>query len=425
MSTDYRDLPLWWDDGPPVDGDDTGQRLPAEVDVVVVGAGYSGLSAAREAARLGRQVIVLDRHPVGHGPSGRNGGMAHAGVSRDAAGLLELPDGRAMWEESVAAFEELEQLAASIDCRWHRHGHLELAGHRRHNDRLQRSARAQQALGETTRFLGRDELVGEIGSDVFDGALLVERSAAVHPSLLAQGLARLAGRQGAQVHTAVEVLGLERLGGGGSVVRTSAGSVRAVEVVLATGSATAHLAPWVSRRVLAVGSYMVATEPLDVELAKSVSPRLRVFFDTRNFLNYWRLSSDGRRVVFGGRTSFAPTTVERARDHLYDAMIHVHPQLAGVRLDRAWGGLVDLAVDRAPHIGRDPRTGAHFAIGYSGTGVVMATHLGAVIGRLAAGGEEASPFATRRFTRVPWTARVPGLLPVAGLWYRARDVVGV
>jgi glycine/D-amino acid oxidase-like deaminating enzyme len=399
--------------------------LPAETDVVVVGAGYTGLSAARQVARRGRQVVVLERDHVGHGPSGRNGGMAHAGVSRDAASLLELPGGRAMWNESVAAFEELERVAPGLDCQWQRCGHLELAGHRRHVPRLQLSAVAQQALGERSRFVGRDELAAEIGSSAFDGALLVERSAAVQPTLLARGLAHLAAEEGARVHPGVEVISLGRSADGSYTVCTSGGEVHAGQVVLATGSATARLAPWVSRRVLAVGSYIIATEPVDAELARSVSPRGRVFFDTRNFLNYWRLSPDGRRVVFGGRTSFGPTTVERARDQLYAAMVAVHPQLAGVRVERAWGGMVDLSVDRAPHLGRDPRSGAHFAIGYSGTGVVMATHLGAVVGRLAAGDEEASSFATGRFTSVPWMARVPGLLPVAGLWYRARDMAGV
>lgn len=401
--------------------------------MVVVGAGFTGLSAAYQLARRGRQTVVLDRDGPGRGASGRNGGMAHPGAKHDLATLLATPGGRAQWEATVSAYDELWGLVSDleIDCRWERTGHLELAHHRRQTRVLQAAARAHQLLGEDARFVDAAELSGEIGSSCFAGGLAVERSAAVQPAALVAGLLAGAEGAGATVCGGIDVLAVERDGGGGGkgsfTVRTSTGVLEAGEVVLATGATTADLAPWVSRRLLPVGSFIVATEALDEELAHSVSPKGRMFFDTRNFLNYWRLSPDRRRVLFGGRTSFAPTTVEHARDLLYADMVRVHPQLAGVRVERAWGGLVDLTVDRAPHIGRDPRCGAVYAAGYSGTGVVLSVHLGAVAARWLCGEEVPPVFAGpgTPWRRVPAVAQLPGGLRLAGWWYRGRDALGL
>jgi glycine/D-amino acid oxidase-like deaminating enzyme len=148
-------------------------------------------------------------------------------------------------------------------------------------------------------------------------------------------------------------------------------------------------------------------------------------FDSRNFLNYWRLSPDGRRLLFGGRTSFAPTTVEEARDRLYTVMVQVHPQLSGVAIDRAWGGDVALTYDRMPHVGRHPESGIVYAMGCCGTGVALSTHFGRRVARYLTGDGDLGPFAGRTFPPVPVPARIPGLLPVAGWWYQARDALGV
>jgi glycine/D-amino acid oxidase-like deaminating enzyme len=183
--------------------------------------------------------------------------------------------------------------------------------------------------------------------------------------------------------------------------------------------------PWLGRRILGIGSFILATEPIDAELAASVSPTGRMFFDTKNFLNYWRLSPDGTRVLFGGRTSFAPTTVEQARDPLYGAMISTHPQMTGVGVARAWGGLVGLTVDRFPHLGREPDTGVVYAMGYCGTGVALSVHFGRAVGRWLCGDGELPAFSDRRWPVVPPPAHVPWLLPVAGWWYQARDALGL
>lgn len=406
-----------------------GNRLPDSADVVVVGAGYSGLSAALELARRGREVLVLDRHHAGRGASGRNGGIVQPGGSQDLSILLHRPDGRRRWDESVRAFEELERTVAhhAIACEWRPTGHVELAGHPRHAELLREAERAHRALGEESRFVDGDALAEEIGSRRFPGGLVVERSAVLHPAALSDGLVSAARSAGATVLGGVEVTAvLPGTAGGRGAVRTRVGEVRAGEVVVATGAETGRLLPFLGRRVLPVGSYLIATEHLDGALAASVSPRARSFFDTRNFLNYWRLSPDGRRLLFGGRTSFAPTSVDRSRDQLYAAMVRVYPQLRGVRVERAWGGLVDLSVDRQPHLARDPRTGAWCIGGFSGTGVALATHAGGALARWMCGDGDAPVLAGDEgsWRTVPWPARAGPLLTVAGWWYRGRDVLG-
>ena len=285
-------------------------------------------------------------------------------------------------------------------------------------------AEAYASIGEDARYVPAAELGAEIGSDGFCGGLLVARSAGLHPAKLAAGLARAAAAAGAGLHGDTPVTALERVGAG-HLVRTGRGAVRAGEVLVATNGATDRsLVPWLGRRVLGIGSYIIATEPLDADLAASVSPRGRMFFDTRNFLHYWRLSPDGRRVLFGGRTSFSATSVEQSRDRLYAAMVRLHPQLAGARVARAWGGRVALTADRAPHVGRHGDSGVVYAMGYCGTGVALSSHFGAAVGRWLAGDGELPPFAGRPWPRVPWPAHVPWLLPVAGWWYRGRDALG-
>ena len=269
------------------------------------------------------------------------------------------------------------------------------------------SARAHVELGERARLVEGPALADEVGSPRFAAGLVVERSGAVHPAALVQGLEEAARSAGARIAPGAEVVSVGAAPGGGRLVHTRSGDVRAGEVLVTTGAETRRVLPFVSRRLLPVGSFIIATEPLRPGLAGELIPRGRMLFDTRNFLNYWRLSPDGERLLFGGRTSFAPTTVEQARDRLYAAMVHVHPQLRGVRVERAWGGLVDLTVDREPRAGRDQATGAWYAAGFSGTGVALSVHLGSLMARWVCGEDPSPAFGDvdRRWRRVPWPAR--------------------
>jgi glycine/D-amino acid oxidase-like deaminating enzyme len=341
--------------------------------------------------------------------------------------MLAMAGGRALWDDTVAAFEGVEALVndLNLDCDWRRSGHIELADHPRHVAHLRSVADAYASIGEEARFVTAADLGAEVGSTRFAGGLLIDRSGSVQPAKLVEGLARAALSAGAELQARTDVRRVERRGGG-FVVETSGGTIRAGDVIVATNGTTGRRpVPWLGRRILGIGSFMIATEPIDAERARSVSPAGRMFFDTKNFLNYWRLAPDGTRLLFGGRTSFAPTTVEQARDRLYEAMVRTHPQLSGVRVAHAWGGLVGLTFDRLPHVGRHPDSGVVYAMGYCGTGVALSIHFGRAVGRWLGGEAELPAFAGRRWPLVPPPAHVPWLLPVAGWWYQARDALGL
>ena len=183
--------------------------------------------------------------------------------------------------------------------------------------------------------------------------MLTDNGASIHPARYLAGLARLSLAGGAAVHAHTQVTAIESLRTG-SMVRTSRGDIAAGEVLVATNGYTDAAAPWARRRIIPIGSYIIATEPLGDARAADVSPQRRMMSDTRNFLHYWRLSPDGR-LVFGGRTSFVPVSVQTARDRLYAAMIDIYPQLAGVRVSHAWTGNVGFTFDQLPHLTRRRR----------------------------------------------------------------------
>jgi glycine/D-amino acid oxidase-like deaminating enzyme len=176
--------------------------------------------------------------------------------------------------------------------------------------------------------------------------------------------------------------------------------------------------PALRRRIIPIGSYIIATEPLPEELAREISPRGRAFFDTKNFLYYWHIAED-RRMIFGGRASFLPTNVDNTAAILYRGMLEVHPQLAGTRVAYAWGGNVGFTFDRMPHVGR--QDGVTYAMGCCGTGVALMTAMGTAVGGWLSGGP-APALSRLKFPLVPapYEGR-PWFLPLAGEWFRLQD----
>jgi glycine/D-amino acid oxidase-like deaminating enzyme len=392
------------------------------VDVVIVGGGYTGTMAAARLAWRGRSVALLEKHELGWGASSRNGGMVHPGYKAGPDTLLKHygERGRQLYQASLDAFALVEETITSnrIDCDYARTGHLHLAYKPGHVDHLEADARTlNQEFGVEARFLNRDALASEIGSPVYHGALLYGRSGGLHPARYYAGLARLAHDRGAHLYDQTPATAIERRRKGGFVVVTPRGRVDTRDVLLATNGYSDGLLPAVRRRIIPIGSYIIATEPLSADRAQSAIPNRRMLFDSKNFLYYWRLSSDNR-MLFGGRASFAPTTVARARDWLYAAMIRVHPQLAGIAVDHAWGGNVGFTFDRLPHIGR--LKGISYAMGYCGTGVAMSTYFGQLAADWIAGG--ALPGCWERpFPGVPLYREKPWFLPAVGWYYAALD----
>jgi glycine/D-amino acid oxidase-like deaminating enzyme len=283
--------------------------------------------------------------------------------------------------------------------------------------RLHALAEEHRSIGHAAVVVEGDALAAELGSTRFPAGLVLPRSGGLHPAHFHAGLLARARRAGAAVHGRTAAVAIEARAGGGSVVRTARGDVSAGEVLLATNAYADDIAPWLRRRVLPMGSFIIATEPLEAELAATVIPRRRMCFDTKDLLWYWRVRRDGR-LLFGGRKGLGRVGLAPARDHLYASMLEVHPQLAGVRVDRTWGGLVALTRDRLPHCGRVGES--WYATGCNGSGVALNTWLGeAMAGAMC--GDELPPFAELGHPAVPLHRTRAAYLPLVGAWYRLRD----
>jgi glycine/D-amino acid oxidase-like deaminating enzyme len=400
-----------------------GVPLPERTDVAIIGGGYTGLAAARALARRGVDVTLLERHHLGWGASGRNGGFVLPGYKPDVQVLakkLGLPAARRLFETSLEAVRFLESVIAeeAIDCDYARCGSLVLAAKPGHLRGLQEGRRFLRAeLGYETLVLGPDEVTTEIGSARYHGGLLDRSAGALHPVRYLRGLAASAIRSGARVIEGVEIRRLTR-GASGVRLESSRGVLPAREVLVATNGYTGPVFPPLQRRVVPIGSYLIATARLEPSLARRLIPNGRVLNDTKNLLYYFRLSPDGR-MVFGGRAAFTPTPVARSAAILERGMREVFPELAGVPVEYAWGGQVGFTIDQLPHAGT--LDGVHYALGYCGHGVALSTWLGHRIGDALAGAGELPILGPGPFRRVPLYYGRPWFLPLVGAWYRVAD----
>jgi glycine/D-amino acid oxidase-like deaminating enzyme len=239
----------------------------------------------------------------------------------------------------------------------------------------------------------------------------------LHPGRYCAGLAEAAVRAGAVIAEGVEVLGTSSARGR-TTLATSSGPLVAAGVLVATNGYTGPAFPALRRRVVPIGSYVVATRRLEPALARGLLPRGRVMSDTRHLLHYFRLSPDGR-MVFGGRASFTPTTIERSAAILGGAMRKVFPSLAGVPIEYAWAGKVCFSRDRMPHAGL--LDGLHHAVGYAGHGVALSTWLGASLGDALAGRAPVPELTGEPLRTIPLYAGTPWFLPAVGGYYRMKD----
>jgi glycine/D-amino acid oxidase-like deaminating enzyme len=395
---------------------------------VIVGAGYTGLSAARALARSGADVLVVEREDVGWGASSRNAGQVLTGLRVDPATLVARYGplrARNLFETATAAIARLEALIADerIECQYERVGHIQAASADRHFDDL----KTQQTLlarvfGHRVELVSRSEQRTEVGSDAYHGLLVDERSGALQPARYVGGLAAAATGAGAALATGVAVIAVRRESSGWAVT-TSAGDVATRDVLFATDAYTDGAAPALQRRYIPVGSYIIVTAPLSRDAAESLLPRRRTAFDSKHFLHYFRLTADDR-LLFGGRAEFATpdeSTTRRAAAILRRDLESVFPQLAEVAIDYAWGGAVGFTRDQMPRAGL--LDGVYYAGGYGGHGIAMATYLGEQIARRIAGEAIESPFFDDRFPTIPLYSGNPWFLPLVGAYYRLMDAL--
>jgi glycine/D-amino acid oxidase-like deaminating enzyme len=413
---------------------DASRSLPEVVDVAVIGAGFTGLSAARTLAKRGAKVAVLESETIGWGASSRNGGMVLTGMKLGVNQLISMY-GREltqrMYAASLASMDCVEQIVREegIDCDFVRCGHLEVACKQKHFDDYARQAEViAREFNHTLRVVQKHELSSEIGSTIYYGGMVDEVSAGCNPARYVAGLARAAMKAGAEVfeHARVETIRRDsRQGEPGWKLATSRGPLWAREVFVATSGYTGKATPALQKKLIPIGSFIITTEVLPEALARELSPRNRMIYDSKNFLYYYRLTPD-RRMLFGGRAAFFPETTQTVRQSaeiLRRGLIDVYPQLSDAKIDYVWGGTLDFAFDIMPHAGQ--MDGMYYAVGYAGHGVAMATYQGQKIAELMAGDKPENPFVGIPFPGAPlglYNGR-PWFLPLAGAWYKFLDWV--
>jgi glycine/D-amino acid oxidase-like deaminating enzyme len=394
----------------------------------VVGAGLTGLNAAIVMRRAGMEVAVVDAGPVGAGASTVSGGQVNYGLKASTTKVFkQFGDelGRTFWDASLDSIDAVERVVKeeAIDCHFIRPGAAEL-GYRAKDLREfeEEAAWLESKVGFTQDIIGPDRIREVIDSPVFHCAAVDQVGASVHPARYTYGLASAASGRGATVTEDAKVTAIGK-DGGRFRVTTSKGVIVAGQVLLATNGYTDNLKPQLRRRVLPVGSYIVATEPLSDVLVEQLMPKSRSFWTARRFLNYFRRSPDNR-ILMGGRNDLATDLdLEESARRLRRTTTDIFPQLTDVPLTHSWTGRLGITFDLMPHIGQFD--GVWYALGYGGHGVGIGTYLGREAGRLLAGEIESSPFAeiphpTRWYYRgTPW------FYPLAARWYRLLDRFGL
>lgn len=396
-----------------------------KVDVAVIGAGYTGLQAAIATARAGRSTQIIDMRELGWGCSTRNGGQISPSIKPALSTLARrhgVDRAKAIRDEGYRSLEWIGAFieAEGIQCDYQRCGRFHAAHTPAHFD----------ALVRDTEKLGRDEGVpfdvvprndqhAELGTDAYFGGVVLKQHASVDPAKYYSGLLDLAKKAGVSITDDCPALDIRR-DGSAFVVTTPKGDIRAENIVIATNGYTTSLVPWLQRRVIPIGTYMIATDPLPRALMDKLLPTDRVVSDTCKVVYYYRPSPDRSRILFGGRVSAAETDPAISGPKLHHDMCRIFPELADYGYTHSWTGTVAFTFDTHAHLGQ--HTGIHYAMGYCGSGIGMASYLGMRLGQQLVGDPDgATAFDNLPFPTRPLYFGKPWFLPSVVQWYRLRD----
>jgi glycine/D-amino acid oxidase-like deaminating enzyme len=419
-------MPLWMENAamlPP-----SSQPLPGRVDVLVIGAGYTGLSAARETAAAGRSTLVLDAGELGAGCSSRNGGQVAYSIKPSFKSLQKkfgTDVAFGICREGLDAVAYLRSLATQeADCGWREDGCFFGAHTPRHFAAMAREAESQTpGLEQRISVVARADQHAEIDSDFYHGGCVYPDDASVDPTRLLLTLLRRALHSGATMvdHCPVSAIKSSR---DGFEALTPRGSVQARQVLLATNGHSGPLSPWHRRRIIPIGSYQIATVPLGSARVRSLIPGGRNIVDSRRVVVYFRPSTDGERIIFGGRAALAEKNPLACVPRLRCMMERILPQLKSVAVSHAWAGWVAYTFDTLPHLGQ--HEGIYYCMGYCGQGVPLAPYLGMRIGQQMLGLKEGRtaldglPFPSR-----PYYYTKPWFLAPSVFAYRVIDALGL
>jgi glycine/D-amino acid oxidase-like deaminating enzyme len=422
-SQDYKETSYWLEGLSPLT--EAVEIPPRNVDVAIVGSGYTGLNAALKTSRGGRSTVVLEAGNPGFGCSTKNGGQVSTSIKPSLEKLstkFGQEKGVAIRREGENALDWIEEFVSSenIDCSFVRSGRYHAAHTPKHYEMITRDAeKLNRSEGVEAFAVPSSEQLKELGSDVYHGGVVFPRHASLDPGKYHRGLLQRAVESGVDVVGNCAVMDIEKVADG-FILKTPKGRVKARDVIVATNGYTTKLTPWLQRRVIPIGSYIIATEKLDPSMVDTLFPTNRIASDTCKVVYYYRTSPDRQRVLFGGRVSATETNPMLSGPKLLKDMCRIFPQLEGTKISHSWTGTVAYTFDELAHTGQ--HNGIYYSMGYCGSGVSMASYLGMRLGqkvlRLAEGKTafDDLPFPTRPlYTGKPW------FLPAVVSWYRFRD----
>ncbi len=422
-ATDLKSTPYWWDRTPRPDLPKL--ELPEAVDVAIVGSGYTGLNAALETSRAGRSTLVFDAGDAGFGCSSRNGGQVSTSIkpslseltrkygAQVAKGVMREGERSLSW---IGEFVDRE----NIDCDFKVPGRFHAAHSSKAFEALARQVRNQPAEFEVPyQVIERADQATEIGTEAYHGGVVFENHASLDPARFHKGLLQRTTEAGAQISAFCKVTAIEETATG-FALNTGQGRIKARDVIVATNGYTGGLTPWQQRRVIPIGSYMIATEALEPDLMDKLMPKDRVVSDSRKVVYYYRPSPDRTRILFGGRVSAGETRTSISAGRLKADLDRLFPELSQVGVSHSWMGFVAYTFDSLANCGK--QDGIYYAMGYCGSGVAMASYLGMRIGKQVLGLKEGDT----AFNAVPMSTRPlyrgkPWFLPATVAWYRFTD----
>ena len=421
----------WWEVAPRIESNRS--TIPSSADVVVIGAGFTGLCAALSLARNGASVVVFEAGILGCGASTLNGGMV--GPSFHKLGISGLRakygEGRAndILRESLGFVDYIEDFikTENIDADFVRNGRFRGALKPSHYDAMAKDLESlKKATGVDADMIPKSDQHLESGSPRFHGGVVYRKDGGLHPAKYHDGLVKKVLDAGVVIVSQTAVTKLNKIATGYEVT-TPSGTLNASQVAVCTNGYTEKVTQEFRRRVLPMRSAMIATEPLDPELIKELMPKQRVYSDTRRVVTYYRPSPDGTRILFGSRATGLKDKPQANADLLKSFMTAIYPQLTGVSTTHVWSGLVAYTFDHAPHIGQfGGKDGLFYAMGYCGSGVARSSYFGTKLGLKMLGNTSSeTAFDDLIFETAPLYSGNPWFMPTILAWHRLLDRFGL